>query len=191
MMTDSATPTMLDWHFDMRNLNVLDKYKGMAVEDIKYDLNKRRSGLVIAFENVLGDFNASTGLRCLNAFCGESFILIGRRKFDSRGAVGTNHYENMIHSPTLDILDWYRDQGYRIVAAENNVDYKPIKLPSYNWEYKTVLAFGEEGRGISRELLNMVDEVVEIPQRGSVRSLNVGTASGIMAYDYHLKMGLL
>jgi tRNA G18 (ribose-2'-O)-methylase SpoU len=47
--------------------------------------------------------------------------------------------------------------------------------------------FGEEQRGLSAEALLLADDIVYIPMRGSVRSFNVGTASGIAMYDYCMK----
>jgi tRNA (guanosine-2'-O-)-methyltransferase len=50
------------------------------------------------------------------------------------------------------------------------------------------MLFGEEGRGLSQEAIESADDIVYIPQLGSVRSLNLGTASGIAMYDYCSKM---
>ena len=49
------------------------------------------------------------------------------------------------------------------------------------------MLFGEEQRGLSKEALALADHVVYIPMWGSVRSLNVGTSSGIAMYDYAMK----
>lgn len=174
-------------HFDLVNLNVLDKYKDLPVDQIKADLDSRRSGFVMAFENIVGDFNLATAIRNTNAFCGEAVVIIGRRKYDRRGTVGTYHYEHLVHSLDLSIIHDYRARGYRIVAAENDPAFNPVSMADYNWPEKVFVLFGEEGRGLSPECLELIDEAVYIPQRGSVRSLNVGTASGIFLYDYTLK----
>ncbi len=46
------------------------------------------------------------------------------------------------------------------------------------------MIFGEEGEGVTPEMLELADHVVSIKQYGSVRSMNVGTTSGIAMYDY-------
>ena len=51
------------------------------------------------------------------------------------------------------------------------------------------MIFGEEGTGLTQQAIQMCHILVEIPQYGSVRSLNVGTSSGVLLYDYvrHLR----
>jgi tRNA G18 (ribose-2'-O)-methylase SpoU len=77
----------------------------------------------------------------------------------------------------------------RWVAVDNVPGAIPIT--HYNWSPDTFMIFGEEARGISPMGLGMADDVVMIPQLGSVRSLNVSVASGIVMYDYATKLGML
>lgn len=182
---------MILYHLDHTKHNVIDKYKGLPSDAIKEDLSSRRSNFVLAFENICSDFNLGTCIRNLNAFCGESILIFGRRRWDKRSAVGTHHYENIEFHPTFDVLNEYKLAGYRIVAAENNVEFNPVSITEYAWPEKVVVLFGEEMRGLSEEAVDLVDDVVYIPQRGSVRSMNVGTAAGIFLYDYSMKTGLI
>ena len=46
------------------------------------------------------------------------------------------------------------------------------------------MLFGEEGTGLTDKALKIADYCIEIPQYGSVRSLNVGTSSGILMYNF-------
>jgi tRNA (guanosine-2'-O-)-methyltransferase len=64
-------------------------------------------------------------------------------------------------------------------------------IHEFEWPEKTLMMFGEEQRGLSEEALALADHVVYIPMRGSVRSFNVGTASGIAMYDYSMKVKML
>lgn len=170
--------------------NVADKFRDWETDMIAADLRQTASGLINAFMNIQGDFNLSTGVRNSNWFNAHSVALIGRKRWDRRGAVGTHHYTMVDHYPTAEVaFEKFREDGYRIIAAEITDD--AIALPDYQWQDKTVVLYGEEQAGISPEVLAMVDDVVYIPQRGSVRSLNVGTTSGIFTYDYCVKRGIL
>lgn len=74
-------------------------------------------------------------------------------------------------------------QDRELVAIENNVsEVKP--LSDKKFKERTTLIFGSEGEGISRELLDKVDDVREIESFGSTRSVNVGVASGIAMYEW-------
>lgn len=177
---------MLNAHFGTDN-NVADKYKGKSVEEIRADLDTKRSNFVFCFENINGDFNLATCIRCVNAFSGESIYVVGRKKWDRRGAVGTHHYENLNFRPDFSWLQKYKEKGYTVVAAEIREDLNPVSLFDFQWPEKVVVLFGEECRGLSEEALSLVDKVVYIPQTGSVRSLNVGVAAGIFLFHYNLQ----
>lgn len=175
---------------DTDTRNVSDKYRWWDHSEIVADLEQDRSGLVSIFMNVTGDFNLSSGIRNNLWFNTKGVWICGNKKWDRRGTVGAHHYVDVDHSPSFEeIVSELREQGYRIVAAEITDDAVP--LTTYKWEEKSVIVFGEESNGLSREILDLVDDIVYIPGRGSIRSLNVATTSGIFAYDYSMKSNLL
>ncbi|MGC8460766.1 MAG: TrmH family RNA methyltransferase [Candidatus Dormibacteria bacterium] len=172
---------------DMRNL--VDYYKYVEDEVIRGDLDKRRVPLSIVCENFQNDINVAAVVRCANAFVAMRVHICGRRKFDRRGTVGTHHYEHLEFAPdTVSVIEKYRDDGYRIVAVENVSGSADIR--HHVWVPKTLMLFGQEGSGITDLALACADDIVSIPQFGSVRSLNVGVAAGIAMYDYHVKLGI-
>lgn len=167
--------------------NVSDFYKYWYDDAIRADLDTKRHEFVVVVERINGDFNFSTVVRNNNAFLGSKVIRCGIKRYDKRGTVGTHHYEHLDYNESVvDTIKYYRSIGYRIVAVDNVDGAK--ELNEYIWQPKSVMLFGEEGRGLSQEALELSDDIVYIRQYGSVRSLNVGTASGIIMYDYCSKM---
>lgn len=166
--------------------NVVDFYKGWETDAIRADLDTNRLPFIAAFEHVNGDFNKATGIRNTNGFLGREVWIVGEKakRYDKRGTVGTHHYEHVKYAETwLGVFANIPDiDEYRIVAIDNVADSRPIS--EYSWSQKTIMMFGEEQRGLSPEALALADDIVYIPMRGSVRSFNVGTASGIAMYDY-------
>ena len=147
--------------------NVVDKYKSMTDDMIKNDLKQSFNPIAVCMEHWNGDFNISTLIRNANAFNIEKVYYLGKRRIDRRGCVGTHHY------------------------TDNNIN-KTSMLHEFDWnklEKPPLIFFGEEGCGLSNEILNLADYRIEIEQYGSVRSLNVGTASGIVLFECvkHLK----
>lgn len=166
---------------DTRNIH--DYLKSMSTEDVKQDLETTRTGLVPIFYNVAGDFNLSSGVRNANWYNCESVWIIGRKKWDRRGAVGSHNYIDLKYNTEIfSVLEMYRHRGYRLVAAE--ISEQSNSLDTYVWQDKSVVIFGEESAGIPDNVLNLVDDVIHIPGLGSVRSINVSTASGTFMYDY-------
>ena len=174
---------------DTRNL--VDKYKGMSNEDIVTDLDKTRVPLEIAIENLAHDFNIGTIVRNANAFNVARVHIIGKRKYNRRGAMVTDKYLHIDHFATVEefVADAHA-RGMKIVAIDNN---RPESKPLQGAEIlpNSILVFGSESDGISQELLDQADAVYYIEQLGSTRSINVGCASAVAMYEAVRRLGYL
>lgn len=173
--------------FDPRNIK--DEFKGLETEVVKSILNMRSSELVICCSNVIKDFNFGSVVRSANGFGVDKVVFAGRKSYNRRGTVGAHRYMNIEHfSDFADAISTYRILGHNIVAAEYDEKRMQFDLSTYEWEPKTFLIFGEEGRGLEPEILDLVDEIVYIKMHGSVRSFNVASAASIFMYDYNCKV---
>lgn len=179
----------MDASTDTRNL--IDKYKGMPNEDIVAELDKTRIPLEIAIENLAHDFNIGTIVRNANAFNVNRVHIIGKRKYNRRGAMVTDKYLHIDHFATVDdFLADAHERGMIVVAVDNN---RPESKPLANTDLKmnSIFVFGSESDGISQELLDKADQAFYIEQLGSTRSINVGCASAIAMYEAVRRLGLL
>ena len=95
---------------DTRNL--IDKYKGLSNESIVADLDKTRIPLEIAIENLAHDFNIGTIVRNANAFNVARVHIIGKRKYNRRGAMVTDKYLHIDHFAAVD--EFVQDAHARI-----------------------------------------------------------------------------
>ncbi len=75
-----------------------------------------------------------------------------------------------------------RKQGVRIVALENNIDYKVTPLNKYKPNFPMALILGEEVKGHTKKILDLVDDIIDFPLVGKKESLNVSVACGIALY---------
>lgn len=176
---DSRLDDELLEHGDRRNVE--DKYRYWTVEAIKEDLDTRRVDLHVAIENWQHDLNIGTIVRNANAFNVAAVHIIGKRQWNRRGAMVTDRYLNIFHHATVnEFLDFVK--GRHVIAVDNQagaVRLSETKLPA-----KSVLVFGGEGPGLSREMIDASERMVMIEQLGSTRSVNVGVAAGIVMYDW-------
>lgn len=159
-------------------MNVIDKYKLMSVCKIKEDVERNSFPYSIMMQHINGDFNISTFIRNGNAFGVKEIFYWGKKKWDRRGAVGAHNYKQLTHLSSEEEILKLKEK-YRFIGIENNVvGCKPLKeyIPREN----DLLIFGEESSGISENVLRLCDEIIYINQWGTVRSLNVGTSSGII-----------
>ena len=165
------------------NRNVLDTYHYWTVAAIKADLDKNRSTLEIAIENLQRDYNMGPIVRAANAFNINKVHMIGRKQWNKRGAMVTDLYMNIQYHDDVNAFMADMDKSKRVVIAMDIVkgakNLSETKLP-----LNTVLVFGAEGPGLSKEMLGKAKEVVMIEQFGSTRSVNVGVAAGITMYTW-------
>lgn len=163
--------------------NVVDKYRGLSVEDIVEDLDGSRSELEIAVENIERDFNMGTIVRNANAFNVGRVHVVGRRQWNKRGAMKTDAYLHIeYHSDAKAFFEAMKAREREVFAVDIVDGSEPlggVSLPA-----NAVLVFGSEGDGLSESLLRGASKIVHIEQFGSTRSVNVGVASGIAMYAW-------
>lgn len=159
--------------------NVINRYKGVPIEQIITDLDTHGSTLEIAIDNIERDFNMGTIVRSANAFGVRHVHVIGRRQWNKRGAMMTDKYLHVHYYAATDGFI-HAIAGKELIAVDNIDGSQPLsraKLPR-----NTVLLFGAERSGIRQELLQRAAQIIAIEQFGSTRSLNVGVAAGIAMY---------
>ena len=172
-------------------MNVIDSLKNLDIPDIQKYCESNTINASVGMININGDFNLSTMVRNANFFGFKSVHYVGKKKWDKRGSVGTHHYTPMYnHKNEESFLQQCSERS--IIAIENNIpEYsdKTINLFDYSFNDITdpIFVFGEESKGLSDLILGHANIILTIPNYGSVRSLNVGTTSGIvMGFYRHL-----
>jgi tRNA G18 (ribose-2'-O)-methylase SpoU len=163
--------------------NVVDRYRYWTLEAIVADLDRRRHPFHVAIENFGHDLNIGTVVRTANAFLAAEVHIVGRRRWNRRGAMVTDRYQHLRHHPdAAALLDHATQQGLELVAVDNGpgaVPLETVRLP-----LRCVLLFGQEGPGLSPAARAAAGLTVSIAQFGSTRSLNAGVAAGIAMHAW-------
>ncbi len=163
--------------------NVADRYRYWTVEAIVADLDRRRFPLEVAIENWEHDFNIGTVVRNANAFGVRRVHIVGRRRWNRRGAMVTDRYLHVVHHPGIDGLVEHADaEGLQVVGIDNLDGSVPIEttaLPA-----RALMVFGQEGPGLSDDARRAATMVCSISMFGSTRSINAGVASGIAMHSW-------
>jgi tRNA G18 (ribose-2'-O)-methylase SpoU len=182
-------PWPTDPHYDPELLaegdrrNVVDRYRYWRHEAIVADLDVHRHGFHVAIENWQHDLNIGTVVRNANAFLAAEVHIVGRRRWNRRGAMVTDRYQHIRHHATIeDFTAWARGQGLPVIGIDNLPGARPLEtepLPR-----ACVLLFGQEGPGLSEPAREACAAVRSIAQFGSTRSINAGVASGIAMHAW-------
>jgi tRNA G18 (ribose-2'-O)-methylase SpoU len=168
-------------HGDRRN--VVDRYRYWSVEAIVADLDGRRHEFAVAIENWSHDMNIGTVVRTANAFQAAEVVIVGRRRWNRRGAMVTDRYQHVHHVDTAAELAAFAEQrGYTIVAVDNlpgAVAIETLELPK-----RALLLFGQESVGLTDSARSVAAVSCAITQYGSTRSINAGVAAGIAMHAW-------
>lgn len=177
---DRYDPELLE-HGDRRN--VVDEFRYWRMEAIVAELDRRRHPFHIAIENWEHDFNIGSIVRTANAFAAKEVHIIGRRRWNRRGAMVTDRYQHIRHHETAEaFLEWAAGENLPVLAIDNTPGAVPIE--QFRIPERCVFVFGQEGPGLSPAVLDAAEATLEISQFGSTRSINAGAAAAIVMHDW-------
>lgn len=179
-------------HFDVELLaagdkrNVVDKYRYWSVGAIRADLDRTRSTLHVAIENWQHDLNIGAIVRTANAFNVAAVHIVGRKRWNRRGAMVTDKYMHIHHHPDVaNFAAWASTANTPIIGVENVQPAAALhatKLPN-----TCVLFFGNESVGLSDEAIAACASLVQIEQHGSTRSMNASAAAAIAMWAWMIQ----
>lgn len=168
-------------HGDARN--VVDAYRYWRREAVAADLAARAHPFHVAIENFGHDHNIGTVVRTANAFAAAGVHIVGRRRWNRRGAMVTDRYLQVHHHDDVAGLAAYANRNALVVVAvDNTPDAQPLEM--VDLPRACVLLFGQEGPGVSGEAVAAAAQTVSIAQFGSTRSINAGVAAGIAMHAW-------
>ena len=162
---------------------MVDKYRYWTLEAVVADLDTKRHRFHVAIENFLHDFNIGSVVRTANAFMAKEVHIVGKKRWNRRGAMVTDRYQHVRHhTDPVALAEWARENEMVIIGIDNVPGSVPLEtcvLPE-----RCMLLFGQEGEGLSVEARAVCDSVLSIAQCGSTRSINVGAAAAIAMHAW-------
>lgn len=163
--------------------NVVDAYRYWTTAAIVADLDARRHPFGVAIENFAHDMNIGSVVRTANAFGAAEVHIVGRRRWNRRGAMVTDRYQHIRHHPdAADLAGWAATRGVPLIGVDNLPGAVPLE--TYDLPRECVLLFGQEGPGISEQARDACAAVLSIAQFGSTRSINAAAAAAVAMHAW-------
>ncbi len=163
--------------------NVVDAYRYWSREAVVADIDTRRHPLHVAIENFGNDANIGAVVRTANAFAVDTVHIVGRRRWNRRGAMVTDRYQRLRHhDDTAGLLRFAADAALTVVAVDNVPG--AVRLEQTRLPRACLLIFGQEGPGITPDAKAGAALTVSIAQFGSTRSINAAVAAGIAMHAW-------
>ena len=163
--------------------NVVDEFRYWKLEAIVAELDTRRHPFHVAIENLQHDFNIGSVVRTANAFLASEVHIVGRRRWNRRGAMVTDRYQHIHHHADPTELREWAQASQLVILGFDNVDGS-VPLETLDLPERCVLLFGQEGSGLSPQARAACDQLIAISQFGSTRSINVGAAAAIAMHTW-------
>jgi len=163
--------------------NVVDGYRYWRREAVAADLAARAHPFHVAIENFAHDHNIGTVVRTANAFAAAGVHIVGRRRWNRRGAMVTDRYLDVRHhADATGLSSFATAHGLVLIAVENSAGAQRIETTEL--PRRCVLLFGQEGPGLSEDARAAAELTVSIAQFGSTRSINAGVAAGVVMHAW-------
>lgn len=163
--------------------NVVDAYRYWTREAIVADIDTRRHPFHVVIENFENDANIGTVVRTANAFAAATVHIVGKKRWNRRGAMVTDRYQHLEHHESIEALvQWCVERNLPIIAIDNTPGAQPLETASLPRE--CMLVFGQEGPGVTAEAQGAAVMTCSIAQFGSTRSINAGVAAGIAMHAW-------
>ncbi len=139
--------------------------------------------LVLACPPLKSNVNLSRIVRAATCCGVKKLVACGNPKIDPKIARdGLDELELVFKRSLPPVLKQLKQEGFRLVGLEQTTNSKNIH--SYEFDRKTVLVIGHERNGIEPDVLQLLDDVVEIPVYGKPHSFNVATATAMLLYEF-------
>lgn len=156
--------------------------------DVQLAKSIKKNPIYIIVDNVLDTYNVGALFRLADAVAAEKIYLCGATETPpnpkiKKASVNTWQWVDWAYTSTaVEAIEKIRGQGsgVRVIAVEQNE--KSIPLSELKPEFPVAVVVGNETHGVSKEVLEIVDTIVELPMYGINTSLNVMVSCGIVLY---------
>ena len=162
--------------------------------DVEAFKEAKKTPLVIILDNIRSLNNIGSVFRTADAFLVDKIYLCGitatpPHKDIRKTALGATESVSWEYcESTLELVSRLKDGGYQVLSVEQAENAKLLNGFSVDDKAKYALVFGNEVKGVDQEVVDMSDDVLEIPQYGTKHSLNISVSAGIVIWDFWSKI---
>ena len=166
--------------------------KRLNLEEFKH---KKKVPIIIVLDNVRSAHNVGSVFRTSDAFLIEKIMLCGicpvppKNEIRKTALGATESVDWEYFNDSTDCIKGLGKKGYKIISIEQTDNATDLNNYSIKKSQKIALVFGNEVNGVSEEIIQQSDNVIEIPQHGTKHSLNVSVSVGIVLWDLSWKIG--
>ena len=155
-------------------------------EDVK---RIKKNPIYIILDNVLDTYNVGAIFRLADAVAAEKVILCGQTETPpntriKKASINTTEWVAWSYSSTaVEAILELKNQNSKLKIITIEQDKRAVPFQAFNYEFPIAFVVGNETTGVSKEVLDMSDKIVELPMFGINTSLNVMVSLGVVLYE--------
>jgi 23S rRNA (guanosine2251-2'-O)-methyltransferase len=169
----------------------LKKLKLQELQRLSVDAFRtvEKTPLVVVLDNIRSGLNVGSAFRTADAFALEHVYLCGitaqppHREILKTAIGATDSMEWSYFSQTAEAVQQLKKEGWSVWAVEQTTSSTPLQDFQWGSKEKVALVFGNEVKGVSNEILPMVEGSIEVPQFGTKHSLNISVCVGVVVWE--------
>ena len=149
----------------------------------------RRTPICLVLDRVIDTYNIGSLFRLADAIAAEKIYICGDTEYPPssrihKAAVGTEEWVpwEKVDS-TIAQVKKLKSEGVQILAVEQSPLSTPYSVLSTRVKFPVAIIVGNETDGISKEVLDLADVIVELPMFGINKSFNVWGSAAVVAYQ--------
>ena len=149
-----------------------------------------KSPFIVVLDNIRSQSNVGSVFRTADAFLAEAVYLCGitavppHRDIQKTALGATESVAWKYFAHTAEAIKSLKDDGYVIISIEQAEGAIPLGEFTRTGKSRYALVFGNEVNGVSQEIVDMSDHVIEIPQFGTKHSFNIAVSTGIVLWEF-------
>lgn len=149
-----------------------------------------KTPFVLVLDNVRSALNVGSAFRTSDAFALEKIYLCGitatppHREILKTAIGATDAVTWEYYTQTTDAIVDLREAGYQIIGVEQADEKTMLQDFQLDRNAKYALVFGNEVKGVSKEVMQMLDVCLEVPQFGTKHSLNISVCAGVLVWEF-------
>lgn len=149
----------------------------------------KKNPITIILDNVLDTYNIGSIFRLADAVAAEKVYLCGSTETPpntriKKASINTWQWVDWEYAPdTAAIITQLKSKDAKLSIVAVEQDKRSVPYQKVTYSLPIALVVGNETNGISKDVLNLVDTVVELPMFGINTSLNVMVSCGVILYD--------
>lgn len=154
----------------------------------------QKTPIILVLDNIRSLNNIGSVFRTADAFLIKKIYLCGitatpPHKDIRKTALGATESVEWEHrESTLELVEELKSNGYLTYAVEQAENAAMLNDFKVDISKNHTFIFGNEVKGVSQEVVNSCDGVIEIPQFGTKHSLNISVSVGVVVWDIWAKM---